>query len=70
MANKVDDLNLVFSTPIWAFLVDNYANINKEMLEYIKGLQNQDPKGLIRSNISGWHSNSFDMKNNVVLNFF
>ena len=70
MNSKVNELNLVFSTPIWAFLIDDYKNINSEMNLYIKNLQDNDPKGVAKSNITGWHSNSFDMEHKSVLNFF
>ena len=64
------ELNLVFSTPIWTMLVDDYKSINAEMLGYIKALQAENPKGINKSNVSGWHSNPFDMKHSSVLSFF
>ena len=70
MNSKVNELNLVFSTPIWAFLIDNHDDINVQMLNYIKDLQKKDTQGIKRSNLSGWHSNSFDMENKSVLHFF
>lgn len=70
MNSKAKELNLVFSTPLWAFVIDDHETLNAEMFNYIANLQIQDPKGLKRSNISGWHSNSFDMKNKSVLKFF
>ena len=70
MHTTAKELNLVFSTPIWAFQINNYENINIEIHKYIKNLQNIDPEGVIRSNISGWHSNAFDMQNEIVQKFF
>ena len=70
MNSKANELNLVFSTPLWAFIIDDHENLNTEMLGYITNLQKQDPKGVKRSNISGWHSNAFDMQNKSVLKFF
>ena len=64
------DLNLVFSTPIWTMLIDDYESINAEMLDYIKSLQVEDPKGEFKSNVFGWHSKPFDLKHASVLNFF
>ena len=61
MNSKANELNLVFSTPLWAFIIDDHENLNTEMLGYITNLQKQDPKGVKRSNISGWHSNAFDL---------
>ena len=34
MNDKVSDLNLVFSTPIWGFLVKDYVKLNMNMLKY------------------------------------
>ena len=70
MASNSKDLNLLFSTPVWTMLVDDYESINAEMLNYIKSLQAEDPKGINKSNISGWHSKAFDMEHASVLNFF
>jgi uncharacterized protein (TIGR02466 family) len=70
MTSSNQDLNLVFSTPIWTMIVDDYKSINTDMLNYIKSLQAEDPKGINRSNVSGWHSNPFEMKHTSVLSFF
>ena len=43
MNDKISDLNLVFSTPIWGFLVKDYTKLNINMLEYIKELQKSNP---------------------------
>ena len=32
------------------------------MFEYIKDAQIKDQKGISKSNIKGWHSNDFDLK--------
>ena len=70
MNDKILDLNLVFSTPIWGFLVKDYAKLNINMLEYIKELQKSDPEGVKKSNVFGWHSKNFDMNDKKVLYFF
>jgi len=70
MNDKVSDLNLVFSTPIWGFLVKDYVKLNTNMLKYIKELQKNDPEGVNKSNVLGWHSKSFDMNNKKVSYFF
>jgi len=70
MNSTSKDLNLVFSTPIWTMLVDDYESINAEMLDYIKSLQAEDPKGEFKSNVFGWHSKPFDLKHASALNFF
>ena len=61
--------NLFFSTPVWVSKIDNYKDTNDKIYGYIKNLQNIDNKGLIKSNIKGWHSKNFDLKNEIVINF-
>tara|TARA_Y100000768_G_C23753000_1_gene574820 strand:+ start:154 stop:756 length:603 start_codon:yes stop_codon:yes gene_type:complete len=53
--------NLFFSTPVWASKIDNYKETNEEIYNYIKKLQTDDQKGIIKSNIKGWHSKDFDL---------
>ena len=62
MSKRITDLNLVFSTPVWTTIVPNHEQINEKMLAYIKNLKSLDPKGKIRSNLIGWHSQNFDLK--------
>ena len=54
--------NLFFSTPVWASKIENYNDTNEEIYNYIKKLQSEDEKGIVKSNIKGWHSKDFDMK--------
>ncbi|MDA9748676.1 2OG-Fe(II) oxygenase family protein [Pelagibacteraceae bacterium] len=61
--------NLFFSTPVWASQISNYKETNDKIYNYIKELQAIDQKGVTKSNIKGWHSKDFDMKNNKVLEF-
>ena len=61
--------NLFFSTHIWISEINNYKDVNEELYNYIKNLQNEDEKGLTKSNIKGWHSKNFDLNNNKVVNF-
>ena len=70
MSNNIEDLNLVFSTPIWAFVVKDSVKLNLEILKFIKDLQIKDPDGIKKSNVLGWHSKDFDMNNKNVLYFF
>ncbi len=56
-------MHLFFSTPIWTSKIDNYEKINNMMNNYINNLQEKDPEGVIKSNLKGWHSKNFDMKN-------
>tara|TARA_B100000925_G_C21825591_1_gene394866 strand:+ start:43 stop:633 length:591 start_codon:yes stop_codon:yes gene_type:complete len=61
--------NLFFSTPVWALQLKNYENVNEEMYEYIKTQQNKDGVGINKSNIRGWHSKDFDLKDREPYNF-
>ena len=63
MTKRSNELNLVFSTPIWTTQILNYRELNNKMFKYIKDLQIQNPKGITKSNLFGWHSNDFDLEN-------
>ena len=54
-------MHLFFSTPVWTSKIDNYVNINEELLLYISSLKKIDPLGKKKSNIYGWHSNDFNL---------
>jgi len=62
-------MHLFFSTPIWTSKIDNYKKVNSMMENYIYSLQEKDPEGVIKSNLKGWHSKNFDMKNDEPRNF-
>ena len=53
----------LFPDPIFHYKLENYKQINKELLNYILELQKKDKKGNNRSNIGGWHSPNFDLVN-------
>ena len=53
----------LFPDPIFRYKLENYKQINKELLNYIFELQKKDKKGNIRSNRGGWHSPNFDLVN-------
>ena len=61
--------NLFFSTPVWTFLIDNFQSTNEDIYKYIKKLQEEDNKGIVKSNILGWHSKDFDLKNEDTIKF-
>ena len=61
MTNRISEINLFFSTPVWTSIVPNFQNINDSILEYIYELKSKDSEGLKRSNFKGWHSNNFDL---------
>ena len=61
--------NLFFPTPVWTLQLDNYQSINEQMYEFIKNTQSKDREGISKSNIKGWHSKDFNMKENEPKNF-
>ena len=62
MNNRITDLSLIFSSPLWTTIVPNHKEINEKMYNYIQTLRTNDPKGIIRSNLFGWHSQNFNLK--------
>ena len=66
MSENLSELNLVFSTPIWTSLVDDYQNINAKMLKYIQSMHEKNPMGTKHSNVFGWHSENFDLEDETV----
>ena len=65
----MSDINLTFSTPIWTSLLANYQEVNSKLLDYIKELKSKDDAGKLKSNINGWHSKNFDLKNENIVFF-
>tara|TARA_A100000164_G_C21682307_1_gene664932 strand:+ start:199 stop:795 length:597 start_codon:yes stop_codon:yes gene_type:complete len=61
--------NLFFPTPVWVSQLDKYKQVNESIFSYIKKLQNEDNEGLIKSNIKGWHSKDFNLKDGEVVDF-
>ena len=61
--------NLLFPTPVWTIQLDNFKKINDEMYKYIKSQQKIDSVGVTKSNVKGWHSNEFDLKEKEPQNF-
>ncbi len=61
--------SLFFPTPVWASKIENYINTNEEIYKYIKKLQEEDKEGIIKSNIRGWHSKDFNLKDAETQNF-
>lgn len=61
--NKIG-LNLLFSTPIWSTVLNNHVDLNNGLTDYIHDLKQKNPQGSQRSNINGWHSPDFDLKDN------
>ena len=62
-------MHLFFSTPIWSTKIDNYKDINEELLSYISNLREQNPKGIRKSNSNGWHSKDFNLNDEIPKKF-
>jgi len=60
---------LFFSTPVWIEQINNFESINSELKNYIYQEQERNPDGVKKSNFNGWHSKSFDLKNENLKNF-
>jgi len=69
MNNKTSEINLIFSTPIWTSHLNEYQDVNRKMEEYIKKQMALDSKGKKASNINGWHSENFNLKDEEVVFF-
>ena len=61
--------NLLFPTPVWTLTLNNYKEINEKMFNFIKSEQNKDQLGIKKSNVNGWHSKDFDLKEEDPQNF-
>ena len=53
----------LFPDTIFKYKLENYQQINKDLLNYILELKKKDIHGNNRSNIGGWHSPNFDLVN-------
>ena len=51
----------LFSHPIFCFKLENFQSVNIELLKFIYDEQKNDPEGINRSNVHGWHSKNFDL---------
>ena len=63
------DITHIFSTPIWTAIIPNYKEINIKMSSYIASLRSKNYKGKFKSNLSGWHSENFDLQDVEPLHF-
>ena len=62
-------MHLFFSTPVWINEINNYENLNSELKDFIYKEKEKNPKGTKKSNVIGWHSNDFDLKDERLKNF-
>tara|TARA_B100001287_G_scaffold174460_1_gene147035 strand:+ start:283 stop:888 length:606 start_codon:yes stop_codon:yes gene_type:complete len=52
----------LFPQPLIHYKFEDFKEQNKELEKYIKNLYQRDTDGLQRSNIDGWHSPDFSLK--------
>ena len=62
-------MHLFFSTPVWIDEINNFESINSELKNYIHKEKEKNPEGTNKSNVNGWHSEEFDLKNENLKNF-
>ena len=53
----------IFAHPVFKYQVEDFSNQNKILEKFIYQLQKENPNGQTKSNIGGWHSPFFDLKN-------
>ena len=51
----------LFPEPVFKYKLKDFADLNRELSEYIYKLYNDDKGGLERSNRGGWHSKNFKL---------
>ena len=56
------DLLKKFCTPIWVTHLEEPEELNQELLTYVYRLRKNDPKGIKKSNMLGWHSQDIDLQ--------
>ncbi len=56
-------MHVFFSTPVWVSQINDYEDINKNLIDFIHQEKNKDPTGTRKSNIKGWHSKEFNLQN-------
>ncbi len=62
-------MHLFFSTPVWIDQINNFEIINNELKNYIYKEKEKNPDGVKKSNVNGWHSEGFDLKNENLKKF-
>ena len=67
-----DNIFKFFPDPVFRYKVNNYKDYNKDLLTYVYNIYNEDKDGIQLSNVNGWHSKPFNLreKNSPPNNFF
>tara|TARA_B100001059_G_C17813941_1_gene573959 strand:+ start:297 stop:911 length:615 start_codon:yes stop_codon:yes gene_type:complete len=60
--SKNKEILRFFPQPIFRYKIENFADLNKELSNYIYNLYEEDKDGVKRSNQGGWHSQPFDLR--------
>ena len=63
-------VNHLFPVSIHEFSVDGFDEIKSELIDYAYDLKYQDPNGNKISNVGGWQSKGFNVKNEDILQDF
>ena len=58
-----------FPIPIFKYSFEKFREFNTDLSNYIYTLYEQDNIGVKRSNRGGWHSKTFEMKDNIFFLF-
>ena len=62
-------MHLFFSTPVWIDQINDFEVINDDLKNYIYQEREKNPDGVKKSNVKGWHSEGFDLKNESLKRF-
>ena len=62
-------MHLFFSTPVWIDQINDFEVINDDLKNYIYQEREKNPDGVKKSNVKGWHSEGFDLKNESLKKF-
>ena len=69
MSKRNSELLTLFPTPAWWGMVDDYNNLNLSLLKYIENLRISNPQGINKSNNFGWHSQDFNLNDDIPKQF-
>ncbi len=51
-----------FPQPVFKYKIQDYKSMNAQLSNYIYNLKKKNEKGLDRTNVNGWHSENFNLK--------
>lgn len=59
---KNSEILKFFPQPVFKYKIKDYEQVNAQLSDYIYDLKRKNEKGLDRTNVNGWHSENFDLK--------